>query len=295
MKILLFFFIFFIYKPLLATGVANITPLREETIAELRRYNISSSSCQEIEKNLVEIKVKYYSFDGKIKQDGLIIVHKAVAKNVENIFNELLKIKFPLGGVDPFKGGVLTKTLTGMEFIPDDDYNYAGSYSCRNIQTGSTPSIHSFGMAIDLNPLYNPFIQILPKEKTVGKIVPKDGIFHINREIQRNGKKTRDGIITKQIVEIFAQNGFNIWGGYWNEPIDYQHFQISKPLAILLNSMHMKDDEKLFQLHTQFYNKYKTELLTKILTEFNANNVEDLIKQYQANPSLFFQKIEELS
>lgn len=294
MRILLSCFLFFIFKPLLATSV-NIISLREGTIAELRKYNISSSSCQEIEKNLVEIKVKYYSFDGKIKQDGLIIVHKAVAKNVENIFNELLKIKFPLGGVDPFKGGVLTKTLTGMEFIPDNDYNYTGSYSCRNIQTGSTPSIHSFGMAIDLNPLYNPFIQILPKEKVVGKIVPKDGVFHINREIERNGKQPRNGIITKQVVEIFAQNGFNIWGGYWDEPIDYQHFQISKSLAILLTSMQTQDGEKLFQLHTQFYNKHKTDLLERILKEFNAKNVEDLIKQHQINPSLFFQKIEKLS
>jgi site-specific DNA-cytosine methylase len=45
----------------------------------------------------------------------------------------------------------------------------------------------------------------------------------------------------------------------------------------------------------EFYNKYKTELLEKILKEFNAKNVEDLLKQYQKSPSLFFQKIEKLS
>jgi len=32
-------------------------------------------------------------------------------------------------------------------------------------------------------------------------------------------------------LTIFIDQGFSIWGGRWHEPIDYQHFQVSRTLA----------------------------------------------------------------
>jgi hypothetical protein len=33
-------------------------------------------------------------------------------------------------------------------------------------------------------------------------------------------------VLAEEVVDTFAQYGFFIWGGDWNYPIDYQHFQV---------------------------------------------------------------------
>lgn len=47
----------------------------------------------------------------------------------------------------------------------------------------------------------------------------------MNRSNQRPGKLPRLGL-AEEVVDMFAQHGFFIWGGDWNYPIDYQHFQV---------------------------------------------------------------------
>jgi hypothetical protein len=37
--------------------------------------------------------------------------------------------------------------------------------------------------------------------------------------------------MAESIIDVFADNGFLIWGGYWDSPIDYQHFQIGRMMA----------------------------------------------------------------
>jgi hypothetical protein len=32
--------------------------------------------------------------------------------------------------------------------------------------------------------------------------------------------------MAEDAIDIFAENGFIGWGGYWDYPIDYQHFEI---------------------------------------------------------------------
>ena len=46
--------------------------------------------------------------------------------------------------------------------------------------------------------------------------------------LNRNNK--RPGMV-EDIVHIFKENSFTIWGGDWNSPIDYHHFQIPKNLV----------------------------------------------------------------
>ena len=34
--------------------------------------------------------------------------------------------------------------------------------------------------------------------------------------------------MVEPIVEIFKKHGFSEWGGDWNSPIDYHHFQVPR-------------------------------------------------------------------
>jgi hypothetical protein len=53
------------------------------------------------------------------------------------------------------------------------------------------------------------------------------------------------------IVDIFKENGFYIWGGNWNNPIDYQHFQPSRAMAQMLAVMTSKHASQFFSLYVQ--------------------------------------------
>jgi hypothetical protein len=52
--------------------------------------------------------------------------------------------------------------------------------------------------------------------------------------------------MAEEVIDIFADNGFSIWGGDWQNPIDYQHFQVSRPLAEQLASLSAADAEIMF-------------------------------------------------
>jgi hypothetical protein len=37
--------------------------------------------------------------------------------------------------------------------------------------------------------------------------------------------------MAEEVVALFAAHGFPVWGGYWDAPLDYQHFQVDRKLA----------------------------------------------------------------
>jgi hypothetical protein len=228
---------------------ATIMPLDEPLLTKMYEYQTQKDDCKHLNNRLRVVNVKYYGFDRTIYNDGKIIVLDVVAANVENIFNELLKIEFPLGGVDPFKGARLDKVGNDRGVILDDNYNFAGSFSCRKMLGKGTMSIHSMGLAIDINLLQNPCIEIDQDRKMIKNVIPKDGIFHLNRDPVRPGKPNHTGVIDATIVKIFRKNGFNIWGGYWDTPVDYHHFQLPNQLAKLIMQMDKEDAEELFKTH----------------------------------------------
>ena len=69
-------------------------------------------------------------------------------------------------------------------------------------------SKHALGLAIDINPLYNPYVK--------GSIVkPERGRKYFkNPQIKKNGL----------VYRLFIKHGFK-WGGDWRTLKDYQHFE----------------------------------------------------------------------
>jgi hypothetical protein len=155
-----------------------------------------------IKKQITEISVEYINFDGVIKT-GIILCNQYIAESLIEIFQKLLEIKFPIHKISPIS-----------EFNWDDDLscisNNSSCYNYRNILGTDKLSDHSVGMAIDINPMQNPWIT-----NKYGNL-PKGSLYNIE-DI---------GTITNEVVNIFKKYGF-LWGGKWENP-DYQHFYIIK-------------------------------------------------------------------
>ena len=198
--------------------------------------NVSSDLCAEMQRagiinpghpvscdRLRVVTFSYHDFAGHIYHNGQIMVLDAVVPAVTSIFSQLFQQQFPIARarlINHYKG--------------DDDLSLAdnntSSFNSRPITGGKVLSIHAYGLAIDINPLQNPFISF--KEDLPGAALynPADGVQYANRNNSRPGKPYRSGM-TEEVVDIFARNGFKIWGGYWDDPIDYQHFQVSREIA----------------------------------------------------------------
>lgn len=160
--------------------------------------------------NLRLLEVTHYDFNGRL-QNGQIIVHYKIADNVVAIFRELLAVKFPIHKV------CLMDAYGGDDELSMKDNN-SSAFVFRNIPGSDTISMHSYGLAVDINPVQNPYVTIDAKSNEFN-VYPQEGGLFLNRHNQRPG-------MLEPIVHIFKSNSLDIWGGEWNSPIDYHHFQV---------------------------------------------------------------------
>jgi hypothetical protein len=110
--------------------------------------------------------------------------------------------------------------------------------------------MHAYGLAIDINPLQNPYAK-----RAGDKLVfsPPAGVRYANRLNDRPGKAPVPGL-AESVIDVFANEGFLIWGGYWDDPIDYQHFQVSGRLAEQLARLPQPQAQLLFE---QYVGRYR--------------------------------------
>lgn len=159
----------------------------------------------------------YHGFDGVIRR-GPMVVNASVAEDVLWVFHQLFDARFPIKHVGlsrPFH----PKAFAQHRRITSHRSNTA-SFNCRPVVTALGPgddfSQHSYGLAIDLNPLQNPY-------------VTSRG-FVRNRAAEPYTMRTRhlEGMIHEDdvVVRSFAAIGW-AWGGNWNGDKDYMHFSLS--------------------------------------------------------------------
>ena len=81
-------------------------------------------------------------------------------------------------------------------------------------------SKHSAGLAVDLNPLYNPAVSTAKDGST--KVEPATASAYVDRS-QNFAHKIDTSDLAYQ---VFTRHGFT-WGGNWHSKKDYQHFEKS--------------------------------------------------------------------
>ena len=96
--------------------------------------------------------------------------------------------------------------------------NNTSCFNFRRVYGKEKLSNHSYGKAIDINPLYNPYI------KTVeGRLncEPANAWEYTDRQKEFDYKIDHED----PCYQIFTQHGFS-WGGDWTDRKDYQHFEM---------------------------------------------------------------------
>jgi len=151
--------------------------------------------------NLVLMDVRYYSFDGREHQ-GQLLIHKDLRREIDEIFIELAKSKFPVAKVIPVSNYGFSDELS-MEDNNTSAFNY------RVIADTTKLSNHALGRAVDINPLLNPYIRN-------GIVEPRGAKYDPNVP----GTIVAEGVV----VGAFKKRGWS-WGGDWNSLKDYQHFE----------------------------------------------------------------------
>ena len=214
------------------------------------------------------VTISYFDFAGIEHHDGEMITLDVVADKVAEIFLELHKIRFPIN-----------KIKSIHHYKADDEASMADNNSscfCYRpaARTGAI-SIHSYGVAVDINPLQNPYI-VINEEQGTANIHPKSGWEFLNRHKKRPG-------MVEDIVSIFSKHGFLIWGGQWSSPIDYHHFQLHRGTTELLLAMTL-DDGKLF-IDSTIEHKNKLPLLASMP---HGKALEPLLALYRKNKADFF-------
>ena len=105
------------------------------------------------------LQLSYYDKNGN-EHVGELVCNKLIANDLKEIFNELYQNRYPI-----------ERMRLIDEYDADDERSMqANNTSCFNFRpiAGSKKlSAHSRGMAIDINPLYNPCVRQLKNKKTI--------------------------------------------------------------------------------------------------------------------------------
>jgi hypothetical protein len=159
----------------------------------------------------------YWGFGGNLLR-GPMVVNATVAEDVLWVFRQLYDARFPIKRVDlstPFHPEAFAQHRR-----IDSKRSVTASFNCRPVVTALGPgddySQHSYGLAIDLNPLQNPY-------------VTTDG-FVRNRAAEPYTDRSRhlEGMIHEGdvVFRSFAGIGWS-WGGNWSGDKDYMHFSLT--------------------------------------------------------------------
>jgi D-alanyl-D-alanine carboxypeptidase-like protein len=188
---------------------------------------------------LILLKLKHFDFEGK-EQNGEMVVLDVVAENVLTIFRKLHKAKFPIHKIQ-----LISKYSGDDEKAMED--NNSSAFNCRKIANSDKFSIHSYGLAIDINPLQNPvaYTEVGLLQDQV-KVNPSGGRQYLNRSNLRPGMVENNYNGKESVITLFRKHGFTIWGGSWNSPIDWHHFQPTRIIADQLANSTVEEGKKIF-------------------------------------------------
>jgi hypothetical protein len=154
------------------------------------------------------VTVSYWTFDGRVKQ-GPLIINETAAADVLSLFRKLFDARFPI-----------QKIALAAKYRPprpSDWYstvNVTASFNCRPV-TGTTDvfSQHSYGWAIDINPMQNPYIG------PDGDVLRAADLPYVDRSQYLPGMIHNGDVV----VRAFEAIGWG-WGGDWHSLKDYMHF-----------------------------------------------------------------------
>ena len=189
---------------------SNIYKITPEIKKRMTKGNSWRKGCPVGLNDLRYLRMTHIDFRGK-DVVGEIIVHKDVSVEVTKIFKSLYTIGYPV------KKMRLVSDYKGNDWQSIEADN-TSAFNCRNATGSKKWSKHSYGKAIDINPIENPYIA------RSGRISHKASLTYRKR-VHKKDTYADKAVLLKgdKSVQIFKKYGW-VWGGDWSGVKDYQHF-----------------------------------------------------------------------
>lgn len=204
---------------------SNIVSLREASKKQIRsmfyQEKISKAvfrrmyrksykkGCTVPKSELRYVRVLYYGFDKKT-HIGELVVNRRISKDICSIFYQLYCKKYPI-----------EKMVLVDEYGASDEKSMAdnntSSFNYRPVSGTARLSKHSYGLAVDVNPFYNPYLHTVSGKRVCEPAMARK---YLNRSKSFAHKIDKKDICYK----LFTKYGFS-WGGNWRSVKDYQHFE----------------------------------------------------------------------
>jgi hypothetical protein len=182
----------------------------------------------------VELHLLHRTFAGDTAR-GLLVIHRRLGSPLRRAFRELLRQEFPLASVRPI-----------WEFAGSDSLSMAANnttgFDCR-VRTGDRTQLsqHAYGLAVDINPAQNPFVQKRISRAETTRIqtsrtdnpgpasekllvTPAAGRDYLDRTVAEPGK-----ILRRDSTWWVLRSAELSWGGTWRRHQDYQHWEVDDP------------------------------------------------------------------
>jgi hypothetical protein len=157
------------------------------------------------------VRVSYWDFRGQVRF-GPLVLNEAVADHVLWVFERLFRARFPIHRIAlPAR----YRPPTREDWF--NTHDRSSSFNCRPA-TGSPGSLshHSYGWAVDINPLENPYV------RSDGSVLRRAAKPFVDRTQRVPGMIHDDDVV----VRSFARIGWE-WGGDWVTLKDYMHFSLT--------------------------------------------------------------------
>lgn len=222
-------------------------PVPETVEQEMLLKRTWRNDCPVAIRDLNYLLLGFRDFDGKAHV-GEMVVHRKLAQAVVEAFGDLYFLRFPI------------ERMELIERYDGDDHrsmeaNNTSAFNCREI--AGRPGVfsnHSYGTAIDINPVQNPYVvprtaalRALGWDGTGGKgaflkklgypaagaietfcrkaadncrVSPPNGRPFVDRSLRQPGL-----LVEGPALEAFTSRGFE-WGGAWVNSLDYQHLEV---------------------------------------------------------------------
>ncbi len=159
---------------------------------------------------LAYITADHVAMTGSVAR-GELVVAKAIASRTVELLRRLHALGFPIH-----------KMALVDDHDADDDRSMAAdntsAFNFRVVAGTDVLSQHALGLAIDINPVENPW-------RKPDRILPPEGAAFADRRHVRPGMIVRPGPVVATLDELGWE-----WGGDWRHAFDDHHIMWSRPL-----------------------------------------------------------------
>lgn len=151
------------------------------------------------------LRVTYWGFDDRA-HNGRLVVNRRFDDEIVAVMRRLYRIRYPI------------RRMRLIDRYGADDHrsmnaDNTSGFNCRFVAGTERWSMHAYGLAIDINPIENPYV-------SGDHVSPSAGEPFADRSRDAPGM-VHSG---DRVVRAFARIAEWEWGGSWPGAKDYQHF-----------------------------------------------------------------------